>query len=75
MPRTRDSLGGVDDDDELFGSRGYDFFVKQRAAAAFDEAELGVDFVGAVDGYIDLLAFVEVRDWDAQTGGLFLRAD
>jgi len=68
-------FAGVSDDDEFLGSRGDDFFVEQGAAAAFDQIELWIKFVGAIDGDVDLLDFVETGQRDAQFGRGFARVD
>jgi hypothetical protein len=65
-----DSFGCVYHHYELFGGGGYDFFAEERAASAFDQLQVGVDFVGAVDGYVDVLAFVECGQRDAEARGL-----
>ena len=45
-------FGFVDNDDFQKAGRGHEFFAKQRAAAALDEVERGIDLVGAVDGQV-----------------------
>ena len=49
----RDMFGGVGDDDHPPGGRGDDLLAQQRAAAALDETQRAVDFVGAVDGQVE----------------------
>jgi hypothetical protein len=43
----------IDHDDELLRGGGHDFFLQQRAAAAFHEIQRGIDLVRSVDGDID----------------------
>ena len=43
----------VHHDDLALGDLGDDFLVEQRAASSFDQVELRVDFVGAVDRDVD----------------------
>ncbi len=71
----RDLFAGICDDDEFFGGGCDHFFVEERAAAAFDEIEMRIEFVGAVDGDVDLLDFVEVGERDAEFSGGFARVD
>ena len=66
-----DLFAGVGDDDEFLGGRRDDFFVEERAAAAFDEIELRIEFVGAVDGHVNMLDFVETGERDAESCGGF----
>src|SRR2546429_2085862 len=47
-----------------------DFFAQQRAAAAFDQAQIGRDLVGAVDGEIELRRFLERGQWNPEPLGL-----
>ena len=54
---------------------GNDFFVEERAAAAFDQVELRVELIGAVDGDVDLLDFVKIGERDAEFRGGFARVD
>ena len=49
----RGHFGFVDDDDFALAGLGDDFFVKEGTAAAFDEIEVRVDFIGTVDGEVD----------------------
>ena len=49
----RGHFGFVDHDDFAPAGLGDDFFVEEGAAAALDEVELGIHFVGAVDGDVD----------------------
>lgn len=70
-----DLLAGVGDDDKFLGSGRDNFFVEQRAAAAFDQVELWIEFIGTVDGDVDLLDFVEIGERDAEFGGGLARID
>ena len=70
-----DLFTGIGDDNEFLGGGGDDFLVKERAAATFDEIELRVELVGAVDGYVDLLDFVEAGEGDAEFSGHRARVD
>ena len=66
LAQHRDLLARVTDDDQLPGRRSDDLFPQQRAAAAFDEIQLRIEFVGAVDGDVDLLEFLERGQRNAQ---------
>jgi hypothetical protein len=68
-PEHRDLLAGVGDDDEHARGGGDNFFIEESATAAFDEIELRVELIGTVDGDVDLLDFVEVRERNAELGG------
>jgi hypothetical protein len=57
-----DALAGVGDDDHAFGRRRDDFFAHQRAAAALDEPQRVVEFIGAIDGEIEIGTFVQRRE-------------
>ena len=46
--------------------RGDDLLAQQRAAAAFDQPELGIDFVRPVDRQIELRHVVERRERNAK---------
>ena len=67
-------LGVVDDHDELVGGGLDHLLAEEGAAAAFDEVEVGVDLVGAVDGEIEAGIVVEDGEGDAERAGLLLRA-
>ena len=47
---------------------------QQSSAAALDAVEVLVDFVGAVNGHVDVVHVVDVHDLDAVALGLGLRA-
>ena len=68
-PEPLDQFGIIDDDDEALGRLGDDLLAQVGAAAAFDEIERGIDFIGAVDGDIDARAFGQCRQWDAEFDG------
>lgn len=55
----------ADDDDEFFGDGGDDFFAGEVAAAAFGEVEVGIDFIGAIDGDVDGFGLFEGGEGDA----------
>ena len=46
-------------------SCGHDFFFEQRPAATFDEIQLRVDLIGAVNGDIDHPGIVGFDEWNA----------
>ena len=48
---------------------GDDFFPQQRAAAAFDHVEFGIDFIGAVDGQVDARMVLERTEANAESFG------
>ena len=60
----------VDDDDHAGRGRGDDLLPQQRAAAALDQAQIGGDLVGAVDGKIELRRLVERGERHAQPLGV-----
>ena len=70
-----DLFAGVCDDDEFLGGGRDNFFVEERTAAALDEIELRVEFIGTVDGDVDVLHFVEAGEGNAEFGGGFARVD
>ena len=65
-----DALGCVGDDDHALGGHGHDLLAQQRTAAALDEAQVGVDLVGAIDRQIEERLVVERGERDAQALGL-----
>ena len=60
----------IGNDDHARGSRGHDLFPQQRAAAALDQAQIGGDLVGAVDGQIEFRRLVEAGQRHAQPLGV-----
>ena len=58
-------LAGIGDDDHLTGSRGYDLFSQERPAATLDEIERRIDFIGAINGHIDLGTLLKGRQRNA----------
>ncbi len=48
LPQHRDFLGSIGDADEFLRHRRDDFFPRQRAAAALDQAQVGIGLVGAI---------------------------
>jgi hypothetical protein len=71
----RNLLAGVGDDDEFARGGRHHFFIEERAAAAFDQVELRVEFVGAVDGDVNVLDFVKAGEGDAEFSGHLARVD
>jgi hypothetical protein len=71
----RDLLARVGDDDEFARRRRDNFFVEERTTATFDQVELRVELVGAVDRDVDVLDFVEIGERNAELGGHFARVD
>ena len=65
----RNLFAGIGDYDQFARSRCYNFFVKESAAATFDQVEMGVEFVGAIDRDVDMLDFIEVRERNAELSG------
>ena len=49
---------------------GDDFFPQQRAAAALDHVEFGIDFIGAVDGQVDARMVLERTEANAERLGI-----
>src|SRR5258708_1026102 len=45
--------------------RGNDLFTQERAAAALDEIECRIDFVGAIDGEVEPIDIIEGGQWNA----------
>ena len=64
-------FAGIGDDDQFARGRCDNFFIKERAAAPFDQIEMRIEFVGAVDGDVDVLDFVETGERDAELGRHF----
>ena len=69
-----DHLGVVDDAHKERARHLDHLFAQQRAAAALDDVEVGVDLVGAVDRDVELGLRVERRERDAELLGLLVRA-
>src|SRR6266478_3554620 len=65
LTESRNELGGVSHHDHPLRGRSDDLLAQQRAAAAFDQPQLRIDFIGAVDGDVDLRMFIERRERDA----------
>jgi hypothetical protein len=53
------NLAGVSDHHHLLRCRSDDLLASQRPAAAFDQIQLGIDFIGAIDGDVDFRMFVQ----------------
>ena len=68
------NLGLVHDPHDLVGVGGHDLLPQQSSAAALDAVEVLVDFVGAVNGHVDVVHVVDVHDLDAVAFSLDLRA-
>ncbi len=71
-PRVCDEFGGVGDDDEAAGGAFDDLLAEECSAAAFDEGQAGADFIGAVDGEVELRALVEGGDGNGERLGELL---
>jgi hypothetical protein len=54
-----DPFGIVGDHDHAIRRRRHDLLPQQRAAAALDQVERGIEFVGAIDGEIEPVDLVE----------------
>ncbi|MCK7517104.1 MAG: hypothetical protein MZV64_04980 [Ignavibacteriales bacterium] len=63
--QTRRGLGLVDDDDHAAGYRRGDLLA-QRAAAALDQVQIGIDLVGAIDGHIEIVRQIIRHQRNAQ---------
>ncbi len=63
-PQLRDLLGGIGDHDHLVRRGRHDLFLQQRAAAALDQVQMRVEFIGAVDGQVQPFRLVEPDDGD-----------
>src|SRR5271170_4281575 len=59
-------LGRIDDDDHALRGGGDDLLAQQRPAAALDQIELGIDFVGTVDRQVEFRQLVERRERNAE---------
>ena len=68
-PQTIDELGVVGDHGESLGCFFHDLLAEMGRSAAFDQVQLGVDFIGAIDGEIQFSKVVEIEDLDAQGAG------
>ena len=55
----RDLFARVGDDDNLPRRRRDYFFAQERAAAALDQMQLRIEFIGSIDIDVDLLIFIE----------------
>jgi hypothetical protein len=71
----RDLLAGIGDDHQFARRRRDDFFVEECAAAAFDQIEVRIEFVGTVYRDVDVLHFVEVGERYAELGRHFTRVN
>ena len=65
-PSRGTSLVEFGDDDHALRGGGDDLLPQQRAAAALDQIELGIDFVGPVDGQIEFRNVVESSERNAE---------
>ena len=63
-------FGVVGNDDHLVRGRGYDLFPQQRAAAALDDIQGGIDFVCAIDGEVEAIEVVQRRQPNAAALGI-----
>src|SRR5580704_18658157 len=59
-------LGRIGDDDHALRGRGDDLLAQQRPAAALDQTELGIDFVGPVDRQVELRNVVKCSERNAK---------
>ena len=64
-----DELGGLGDDHHVTGGGDHQLLAEEGAAAALEEAEGGVDLVGAVDGQVEGAVLVEAGQLDAGRPG------
>jgi len=64
-----DHLARVGDHHHALGRGGDDLLAQQRAAAALDEGEVGVDLVGAVDDEVERADRIERLGGEAERGG------
>ena len=64
-----DQLGGLGDDHDVAGGGQDQLLAEEGAAAALEEAEGGVDLVGAVDGQVEGAVGVQVDQLDAGRPG------
>ena len=72
-PELRHALACVGDDHQAARRRSDDLLAQQRAAAALDQPQRAVDFVGAVDGQIELGRLVERRQRNSKLARLARR--
>ena len=66
-------FGIVGDHDHAIRGRRHDLFAQQRAAAALDEVEIGIDFVGAIDRQIEPVDLIQRRQRNAAALGIGAR--
>ena len=71
-PSSGDELGRIRDNHHPFRGGGDDLLAQQRAAAALDQSELGIDFVRPVNGQIELQKVVQRGDRNAEAPCLTL---
>ena len=64
-----DQLGGLGDDHDVTGGGQDQLLAEEGAAAALEEAQGGVDLVGAVDGQVEGAVLVQVDQVDAGRPG------
>ena len=69
-----DDLGLVDNPHDLVGVDRHDLLPQESRAAALDAVEVLVDFVGAINGDVDVIDIVDVHDLDTVAFSLLLRA-
>src|SRR5580704_12323622 len=62
----RHELGRIGDDDHALRGGGDDLLAQQRPAAALDQTELGIDFVGPVDRQVELRNVVKCSERNAE---------
>ncbi len=74
LPQRLHQLGLIGDDDHLFRGGGHDLLDQMRAAAALDEIEIAIGFIGAIDHQIEIAHLVELGNRNAQRARLFRRA-
>src|ERR1035438_7173290 len=72
LPEMRDLLAGIADEDESPRSGCDNFFAQQRAATAFDQIQLRIDFVGAINVDVELRVLIERGQRDSQLLGELL---
>ena len=65
-PQRAHFFAGIGNHDHLIAGGGHDFFLQQRPAAAFDQVEIGIKLIGAIDRQIQPFRLVQRNHLDAQ---------
>jgi hypothetical protein len=66
------ALAGIGNHDKASRNGGDNFFAEQRASAAFDQIQLGIDFIGPIDVDVDGLMLFECPERNPELLGQLL---